>query len=60
MIQPALFAWCQRLEDLSKGGDPLETLKAHINFEVFRPLLNQCLKGKRRLLKEAAPPMILS
>lgn len=52
MLQPALFAWSQRLKDLSKGGDPLETLKTSINFELFRPLLSQALK------REAGHPMM--
>lgn len=56
MIQPALFSWHQRLDDLSKGGDPLEALKLHINFEVFRPFLTQYLKRDTPFSQGGRPP----
>ena len=36
MIQPGLFDMNNRLESLSKFGDPLEKLKEVVDFEVFR------------------------
>lgn len=38
-----LFAEEFRLEQLSKKHDPLERLNEHINWEMFRPLLNSVL-----------------
>lgn len=38
----------QRLEELSKEGDPLDRLSATVDFEMFRPVLRRALRrGKR-------------
>jgi hypothetical protein len=36
MDQRSLFGLSEHLERLSKNGDPLETLKATVDFEYFR------------------------
>ena len=36
--QPSFFDEAEKLEKLSKLGDPLVALKEYINFEMFRPL----------------------
>ena len=42
MSQPGLFDWSNRLESLSKCGDPLERLFQVIDFEIFRKDLEDC------------------
>jgi len=41
--QPGLFDMENRLESLSKFGDPLEKLKEVVNFEVFRAEIEEGL-----------------
>jgi transposase, IS5 family len=40
---PGLFDLDERYAALSASGDPLERLRAVVDFELFRPLLNQAL-----------------
>ena len=44
-----------RLEELSRGGDPLVKLSAHVNWELFRPMLAKLRTGER-LSKAGRPP----
>ena len=37
-----------RLAEISAQGDPLETLSATVNFEMFRPILVKALSEKPR------------
>lgn len=48
MIQPGLFDMNNRLESLSKFGDPLEKLKEVVNFEVFREEIEKGLEFSDR------------
>ena len=41
-----LFSSDERLCELSALGDPLVTLSRHIDFEFFRPTLEQVLYGR--------------
>ncbi|HOO70970.1 MAG TPA: IS5 family transposase [Spirochaetota bacterium] len=41
MKQRGLFDEIERLEELTKLGDPLITLTEHIKWETFRPILNK-------------------
>ena len=47
MLQSGFFEVEDRLESLSREGDPLVALKAHVDFERFRPRLKKLLKFKR-------------
>jgi len=38
----------QRLEELSREGDPLEKLSATVDFEMFRLILLRALRGGRK------------
>ena len=44
-----------RLEELSRGGDPLVKLSANVNWELFRPTLAKLRTGER-LSKAGRPP----
>lgn len=55
MIQPGLFDMQNRLENLSKFGDPLEKLKEVVDFEVFRPEIEKGLDFSDRA-KGGRPP----
>lgn len=46
--QPSFFDESERLEKLSKLGDPLVALKKYIDFELFRPLLEQALEKTKK------------
>ncbi|SRR6266567_1104247 len=46
-FQPSFFDEAERLAKLTKLKDPLEALKQHIDFEVFRPQL-EAVFGKER------------
>ena len=46
--QPSFFDEAEKLEKLSKLGDPLVALKQYINFEMFRPLLEQATARDRK------------
>lgn len=45
---PGLFDEDQRLEMLSDLGDPLERLNAGVDWEVFRPVLDEALRKERK------------
>ncbi len=55
MLQPGLFEMENRLESLSKFGDPLEKLKEVVDFEVFRAEIEDVLEFKDRS-KGGRPP----
>ncbi len=55
MIQPGLFDMNNRLESLSKFGDPLEKLKEVVDFEVFRSEIEEGL-GLSDRSKGGHPP----
>lgn len=55
MAQPGLFDMQNRLDSLSKFGDPLEKLKQVVNFEVFRTDLERGLDFSDRS-KGGRPP----
>ncbi len=47
----------QRLEELSREGDPLEKLAATVDFEMFRPILLRALRrGRKRRGPGGRPP----
>lgn len=48
MAQPGLFDLDNRLESLSRLGDPLETLNQTIPWDSFRPTLTKALKKFRK------------
>ena len=56
MMQMNFFAEINRLERLSKLGDPLEMIKEHINFEIFRPFLNLLLKIDEKIQSKGGRP----
>jgi IS5 family transposase len=57
MKQLSLLAEDNRLERLSKMGDPLEKVTAHINFEQFREKIERVtLKQDKDLKKGGRPP----
>lgn len=49
MKQPELFDVENRLQLLSESGDPLERLSAVINFETFRPIIEEPVRFKKKL-----------
>lgn len=55
MLQPGLFDMENRLESLSKFGDPLEKLKEVVDFEIFRTEIEDALEFKDRS-KGGRPP----
>ena len=48
MAQPGLFDLDNRLESLSRLGDPLEILNQAIPWGSFRPILTKSLKKDRK------------
>ena len=46
--QPSFFDEAERLAKLTKLKDPLEALKQHIQFEIFRPQLEAVFNKDRR------------
>jgi transposase, IS5 family len=48
MPQPGFFDIEQRLESISRMGDPLERLGAEIPWELFRPLLDKVHEKERK------------
>ena len=48
MAQPGFFDIDQRLAALSAAGDPLERLRAVVDFELFRPVLDAALARSDR------------
>ena len=57
MKQLGLFGLSKRLKDLSESGDPLEKLKAIVNFELFRNELEKGLGFSEGLKEEDLPVM---
>jgi len=55
MHAPGLFDLTDHLDRLSATGDPLEALKRHVDFEVFRPVLVEAL-GYGARPKGGRPP----
>ncbi|MBC6412228.1 MAG: transposase, partial [Hyphomonadaceae bacterium] len=55
MAQHDLFDFDERLKRVSDLGDPLEVMNDIIDFEVFRPVLDQALKRSDRR-KGGRPP----
>ena len=55
MSQPGFFDYAERLEDLSKQGDPLERLNWVIRWEKFRVTLRAIVERKDRA-KGGRPP----
>lgn len=43
-----LFAESNRLDRLGTIGDPLEKVASTIDFEIFRPLLDEAIPRKKR------------
>ena len=56
MMQMNFFAEINRLERLSKLGDPLEMIKEHIDFEMFRPILIILLKIDEKIKSKGGRP----
>lgn len=46
--QPGFFDEAEKLEKLSKLGDPLVDLKKYIDFEIFRPMLEEATAKERK------------
>ena len=46
--QKGFWDFEQRLEELSREGDPLEKLAATVDFETFRPILLRPLRHGRK------------
>lgn len=56
-IQGGFFDADMRLVEISKQGDPLEKLDQHINWEVFRPILDKVFQAEEKdALKGGRPP----
>lgn len=47
-MQTGLFDWQNRLDELDNGGDPLVKLNQVIDWEAFRPLLEQARQQERK------------
>jgi len=55
--QKGFWDFEQRLEELSREGDPLEKLAATEDFEMFRPILLRALRrGRKRRGPGGRPP----
>ena len=55
--QKGFWDFEQRLDELSREGDPLERLNAVVDFEMFRPLLKRALRrGRKRRGPGGRPP----
>ena len=46
--QPSFFDDSERLTALRRLGDPLMELSKHIDFEMFRPKLEEALRKEKR------------
>ena len=55
MLQPGFFYIEQRLANLSKAGDPLESLAQTVDCEIFRKPLDKALNYSGRK-KGGRPP----
>ena len=55
--QKGFWDFEQRLEELSREGDPLAKLAATVDFEMFRPILLRALRrGRKRRGPGGRPP----
>ncbi|PZX10655.1 transposase-like protein DUF772 [Palleronia aestuarii] len=54
--QAGLWSVEDRLAEISDGGDPMETLNATVDFEMFRPILERAA-GSKRSPKGGEPAM---
>ena len=52
--QPSFFDEAERLAKLTELKDPLEALKQHIDFEIFRPQLDRVFYKDRKSALESA------
>ena len=57
VYQPSFFDESKRLAALSRLGDPLEELSKHIDFEMFRPVLNDALRKAERKSPAGRKPL---
>jgi len=48
MMQPGLFDWQTRFEQLNEGGDPLVKINAAVKWETFRNLLEKVRDKERK------------
>ena len=55
--QVSFFDESQRLAALSRLKDPLEELKKHIDFEMFRPILTDALRNAERKSPAGRKPL---
>lgn len=55
--QVSFFDESQRLAALSRLKDPLEELKKHIDFEMFRPILTEALRNVERKSPAGRKPL---
>ena len=56
-VQGGFFDADMRLRDISKQGDPLEKLDNHINWEIFRPILDDVFRAyEKDTSKGGRPP----
>ena len=56
MKKPGFFDVQDRLQDLSKTGDPLEKITRVVNFEIFRPEIEKAINIKANLVSGGRPP----
>ena len=59
IYQTSFFDESKRLAALSRLGDPLEELSKHIDFEMFRPVLNDALRKAERKSPAGRKPLDL-
>jgi hypothetical protein len=57
MWQLSFFSEKNRLEKLSRQGDPLEKLKQRVDFERFRDILEEAIPSKSGTSKGGRPSM---
>ena len=53
--QPGFRDVKDRLKEISANGDPLETLAGALDFERFRPILEQAAGSRRARRADARP-----
>ena len=51
-----IFDVQDRLQDLSKSGDPLEKITHVVNFEIFRPEIEKAIDIKANPVSGECPP----
>ena len=55
--QISFFDESKRLAALSRLGDPLEQLLKHVDFEIFRPILNEAFRKADRKSPAGRKPL---